>query len=91
MYNVMTSAEAADYLRLGVDTVKRKARAGELPAAKTGRKWVFRRADLDAWLSAGGSRYDRLVDRGLLDAAGQAMAEEGGDIPLAQVPARLGL
>ncbi|MEN6305895.1 MAG: helix-turn-helix domain-containing protein [Armatimonadia bacterium] len=60
--DTMTSQEAAEYLRLGVDTLKRKARAGELPAAKTGRKWLFRKADLDAWLARGGVLSERMVD-----------------------------
>jgi excisionase family DNA binding protein len=67
----MTPAEAAEYLRLGVETVKRKARAGELPASKTGRKWLFLRSELDAWLKAGGTRHEAIVDRGLTAVAEQ--------------------
>jgi len=44
-----TTDEAAAYLRLHPRTVEKKARKGLLPAAKTGRKWLFRRRDLDAW------------------------------------------
>ena len=62
---IMTSAEAAQYLRLGIDTLKRKARAGDIPAAKIGRSWRFRKPELDAWLSVGGDRYERMVDEGL--------------------------
>ena len=47
-------------------TVLRKARNGEVPAAKTGRKWIFRRADLDEWLSAGGTRRERDMDAALV-------------------------
>ena len=49
MQDMLTTEEAATYLRLHPRTVERKARGGQLPAAKTGRKWLFRRADLDAW------------------------------------------
>ena len=61
----MTPAEAADYLHLNVDTLKRKARQGDVPAAKTGRKWLFRKQDLDAWLAAGGSLRQELEDEGI--------------------------
>lgn len=62
---LLTATEAAALLRLATETVKRKARAGEIPAVKTGRKWAFIRADLEAWLAAGGTRYETTVDRGL--------------------------
>jgi len=44
---VMTAKQAAESLQTSRDTVIRKARAGELPAAKLGREWRFRRANLD--------------------------------------------
>jgi excisionase family DNA binding protein len=47
--DTLTTEEAAAYLRLHPRTVEKKARKGVLPAAKTGRKWLFRRTDLDAW------------------------------------------
>ena len=45
----MNTSEAAAYLRLHPRTLERKARKGLVPAAKTGRKWLFRKADLDKW------------------------------------------
>ena len=45
----MNTSEAAAYLRLHPRTLERKARQGLVPAAKTGRKWLFRKADLDKW------------------------------------------
>jgi excisionase family DNA binding protein len=47
--DTLTTEEAALYLRLHPRTVERKAREGALPAAKTGRKWLFHRRELDAW------------------------------------------
>ena len=41
-------AGAADYLKMGEDTVRRKARTGEIPGAKIGRRWVFLKGDLAA-------------------------------------------
>ncbi|MBU0606873.1 MAG: helix-turn-helix domain-containing protein [Armatimonadetes bacterium] len=90
---IMTSREAAEYLRLGVDTLKRKAREGEVPAAKTGRKWVFRKADLDAWLARGGLLPERLVDQWLIESSEEIMRTTPRDqfIPLERIKAKLGL
>ncbi len=60
--DTMTPEEAAAYLHLSPSTIKRKAREGTVPAAKTGRKWIFRKSDLDEWLAAGGTRYEQLVN-----------------------------
>lgn len=45
---------AAALLHLNVKHVQGLARAGKLPAARVGRKWLFRRAELEALL--GGSQ-----------------------------------
>ena len=47
---VMTTEEAAAYLRVSRATVYRLARAGELPAVQIGGRWRFRRDLSDAWL-----------------------------------------
>ena len=44
-------ARVAAYLGVSERTVYNKVRAGELPAAKVGRLWRVRPADLEAWLS----------------------------------------
>lgn len=51
----MTAQQAAEFLQTSRDTVMRKARAGQLPAAQLGREWRFRRSDLDQWLRQGGT------------------------------------
>lgn len=76
---VLTTKEAAEFLRLSVETVKRKASAGEIPAAKTGREWRFVREDLEAWLRAGGVRYEAVVDAGLLAVMRERMAASTGE------------
>lgn len=43
-------AEAAELLHLNVKRVQSLARAGQLPAARIGRKWLFRREELEALL-----------------------------------------
>src|SRR5260221_10263998 len=51
----MTVAEAAGLLQLHPKRVQALARAGRLPAARVGRKWLFRRADLEGLLSRPGA------------------------------------
>ncbi len=42
--------EAAQFLRLHPHTLEAKARAGEIPGAKPGKRWVFLDVDLADWL-----------------------------------------
>jgi excisionase family DNA binding protein len=76
--DVMTAQQAAEFLQTSRDTVIRKARAGELPAAKLGREWRFRRADLDRWLRRGGDRYEKQVEEGMALEMRERMAEDDG-------------
>jgi molybdate transport system regulatory protein len=46
----LNAEEAARLLRLNVKRVQGLARAGKLPAARVGRKWLFRREELEALL-----------------------------------------
>ena len=48
---VMTSNEAADYLKMHVKTVCRLAKEGKIPAKKVGSEWRFLRSVLDSWLT----------------------------------------
>jgi molybdopterin-binding protein len=48
--NTLSAEEAARLLHLNVKRVQGLARAGKLPAARIGRKWLFRREDLEALL-----------------------------------------
>lgn len=50
----LNAEEAAKLLRLNVKRVQSLARAGKLPAARVGRKWLFRREDLEALLGRKG-------------------------------------
>jgi molybdopterin-binding protein len=47
---LMSTEEAAGYLRLHRKRVQALARAGRLPGRRVGRKWLFDRRDLDALL-----------------------------------------
>ncbi len=88
MPKIMTSEDVADYLRTNVETIRRRARAGRLPAAKLGRNWRFRKADLDEWLATGGSEYEDLVEEGLAAVTEERKVAERRRIPLADVKAR---
>jgi excisionase family DNA binding protein len=47
----MTPLEAGEYLSLGVRTIYRLAKSGEIPARKVGGRWRFKKDVLDKWLS----------------------------------------
>jgi len=48
---VMTSVEAAEYLKMHVKTVCRLAKERKIPAKKVGSEWRFLKSVLDRWLS----------------------------------------
>ena len=51
---VLTAGEAAELLSVSVQTILRKARARQIPAARIGRQWRFSRSELLKWIEAGG-------------------------------------
>jgi molybdate transport system regulatory protein len=52
--DMLSTDEAASYLRLNVKRIQALARSGRLPGRRIGRKWLFDRQDLDALLSRRG-------------------------------------
>ena len=48
--DTLSAEQAAQLLHLNVKRVQSLARAGKLPAARVGRKWLFRSAELEALL-----------------------------------------
>ena len=48
--NTLNAEEAAQLLHLNVKRLQGLAREGKLPAARVGRKWLFRREELEALL-----------------------------------------
>ncbi|UCH83691.1 MAG: helix-turn-helix domain-containing protein [Candidatus Latescibacterota bacterium] len=48
---VMTSVEAAEYLKMHVKTVCRLAKEKKIPAKKVGSEWRFLKSVLDRWLT----------------------------------------
>jgi excisionase family DNA binding protein len=54
--DILTVEEVARYLRVHPVTVQRWVRAGTLPAARVGRTYRIKRADLDLWWAANRAR-----------------------------------
>jgi excisionase family DNA binding protein len=48
---IMTVDELRTYLKIPKPTIYALAQSGRLPAAKIGRHWRFRKADIDHWLT----------------------------------------
>ncbi|WP_425438674.1 helix-turn-helix domain-containing protein [Propionivibrio dicarboxylicus] len=48
--NTFTLQEAAGFLKMHPEEVRRRAKAGLIPGAKAGRAWVFLEEDLADWL-----------------------------------------
>ena len=89
MAEVLTTKEAAAYMRLSTDTLKRLARSGRLLAAKAGRQWRWRKADLDEFLTSGGLYVRQVKDDAYVTDC-EARAQERRLSP-EELKARLGL
>jgi len=76
MSDVLTAKQAAEFLQLSPETVKAKARAGLMPAAKVGREWRFSRRQLLEWIEDGGTIPEELVDQGIVAVVEERMARE---------------
>ncbi len=76
MSDVLTAKQAAEFLQLSAETVKAKARAGLMPAAKVGREWRFSRRQLLEWIEDGGTIAEEQVDQGIIAVVEERMARE---------------
>lgn len=47
---VMTLKEAAEYLNVHCDTLRRRAKNGTIPAFKIGTDWRFYQSSIDSWI-----------------------------------------
>ena len=50
--DILTLHELHSYLKIPKPTLYALAQNGRIPAAKVGKHWRFRRADIDGWLQA---------------------------------------
>ena len=48
MLSTLNLDEAARFLKIHRETLRRRAKAGEIPGAKIGRSWVFIESDLES-------------------------------------------
>lgn len=55
MAEILTTKEAADFLKLHEKTLSRLARQGKLPGNKIGGEWRFLKEDLVGWIHEGRS------------------------------------
>jgi excisionase family DNA binding protein len=55
---LLTLREASDVLRLSTRTVREYVKRGEIRAKIVGKRWRFRRADLDAFFENAPSEWD---------------------------------
>jgi excisionase family DNA binding protein len=86
MPDILTTEQAAVYLQVSTDAVKRLARQGKLPAAKVGRGWRFRKADLDEMFT------EAMVDEALIEEAERVLSDPDTEwVPWEQVKAERGL
>ena len=60
----LTLDEAAEVLRLHRRTVREYVRRGELRGRVIGRRWRFRRRDLEAFFDSARSQWDFVVGNG---------------------------
>mgnify|MGYP000859798318 CR=1 FL=1 len=56
---LLTPEEAATYLGLHVETVRKMARERRIPCCKIGRYWRFRPVDLDDFMARGGTLVEQ--------------------------------
>lgn len=47
---ILTMAQAAEYLQVSVRTLQRMVAAGEIPGRQVGRQWRFEREQLRQWV-----------------------------------------
>lgn len=52
MRRSMNAEEAADYVRMPLNTLYMKLQKGEVPGCKPGKRWVLFSDELDKWLEA---------------------------------------
>jgi excisionase family DNA binding protein len=76
---IMTLEEVARYLKLKPQTVYKWAQEGQIPGAKLGKEWQFRRHILDKWIDS-----SIILSKGGLDLlvrSGQAAIQKLGLTP----------
>lgn len=74
IHEVLTLEEAADYLRLPVETIEREAARGRIPGRRVEETWRFLKTAIDEWLGDWEGRETLLQQAGTL-AEDETLAE----------------
>ena len=53
MPEILTIAEAAQYLRISLSSLYKLSQDGKIPAQKVGKHWRFHKQTLTDWIAAG--------------------------------------
>ena len=81
--DILTIEEVARYLKMKPQTIYKWAQEGQIPGAKLGKEWRFRKQILDEWidssiaLSKGG--FDLLIHSSLLEIRQSKLTESEMD------------
>jgi excisionase family DNA binding protein len=78
MSATFTLEEAARFLQLHPTTLGAKARSGEIPGAKLGKRWVFLEVDLNAKTRLTGGSKSPTVDSAYSKALGLQTGKKPG-------------
>ena len=87
---LLTTREAAAYLKMNEQTVRLYAREQRIPAVCVGRRWLIRHSALDAWIDShqppqrGATVLVVDDDRFVLDSVSQILEEEGFSVQTAR-------
>ncbi|WP_321275941.1 helix-turn-helix domain-containing protein [Thiomicrorhabdus indica] len=75
----LKTQEAAELLHIHPNSLTRKAKLGEVPARKVGRRWIFVKAHLINWLKGDYSGFadSQVVDTKLGDTSLCQLTKEG--------------
>jgi excisionase family DNA binding protein len=79
---ILNPQEAAEFLRVPLQTVRRQAKAGRLPGRRIGKEWRFSRSVLLEWMAAGPDSHDLE----LFNRKTESDEEAGGDTSEAAPP-----
>ena len=78
--DILTIEQVAKYLKLQPQTIYKWAQEGQIPGAKVGKEWRFRKRILDEWLdtaihlSKGG--FDLMLQRSWLESRRSGVSKE---------------
>ncbi len=86
--NVLTLAEAAEYLRLSPESLVQQVELGNIPGQQVNEDWRFLRGAIDDWLRRGDQRSVLLRHAGVF-ADDETLDELQASIDLARQQSRL--